>query len=218
MKRRVMLSIIFGLVFMLSAIIAATYAPESKFEGELRENLFSPAFWLLMSPIVVIYCVILLVQAGLSYGFRRWRKVQDYKVSVWEFLPCMIISVLILSTVFSKPASPEEQFRRFVADKVPPSVSNIKCWQSASFSGRSWVVSFNLAPEDLDAVLSRYPYEMEKFAAGYESIFRNYPIEPPDEPMVYCYSYSSPPSERPRWMNVYVNEAKTRAYVIGGYD
>ncbi len=211
MRKRVALSIAFGAVYYLSVLIGMTYSAGSTWQAGFGKALFFGTFWFL-----VTYPIILAVQAGLAYLVRRVRRTQESRASVWEFLPCMLLSALMLSA--STPESPESQFRRFVADRVPPSVSNIKCWQGSSFSGKSWVLSFTVAPEDLNAVLNRYPYVKKDLVPGYLLEIPGGVIEAPKEPMAYCYSYSSPPSERPRWMAVYVNGEMTRVYVIGGYD
>ena len=211
MKKRVALSIVFGVVYYLCVFIGATYSAGSTWEAGSGNGLFFGTFWFLIS-----YPVLLGIQAGLAYLFRRVRKIHEKRVSAWEFLPCVLLSALFLSTAI--PQSPESQFRRFVADRVPPSVSNIKCWHRGTFSGRQWVVSFSMAPEDLEAVLSRNRYEKQDLSPGQMLEIPGGVIETPKEPMAYCYSYSAPPSERPRWMKVYVNHERTRAYVIGGRD
>ena len=174
----VVLSIAFGAVYYLSVLIGTTYSAGSTWQAGFGKALFFGTFWFL-----VTYPVILAVQAGLAYLVRRVRRIQESRASVWEFLPCMLLSALVLSA--SIPESPESQFRRFVADRVPPSVSTIMCWHGASFSGKNWVLSFTVAPEDLDAVINRYPYVKEDLASGYLLEIPGGVIEAPKEPMAY---------------------------------
>ena len=157
MIKRVALSIAFGAVYYASLLIGGTYSYYSY--GTTWDAAFGQALFFGTFFFVVSYPAILAVQFGLAYLIRRMRKIPEKKVSVWEFIPCVLISALWLLPVTDAQPWPEAQFRQCVADKMPPSVSNFQCRQKLSFSGRGWVVSFNVAPEDLDAVLTRFPYE-----------------------------------------------------------
>lgn len=213
-RKRWLLAFLFGLVYFLSAVVGYAFSVGSTLT---RAGLFDG---LVFGTVLffVTYPIILLLQRGLVFVIGKCRgKPVDGPV-VWGYVPCLLICLLFLSAAII-PRSPESYFRRFVADTVPSSVSDIRYYISKGFGNSLWVVIFRIAPEDFGAVLSRYPYEEEQLPPDYELWIPDGVGDYPKEPVVYRYSHHVPePRGGGLWVSVFANKDKSLVYLIGSYD
>ncbi|MHC4198362.1 MAG: hypothetical protein ACYSU0_00025 [Planctomycetota bacterium] len=213
-RKRWLLAFLFGPVYLLSFVVGYAFSAGSTLT---RAGFFQGLTWGTLS-LFVIYPIILLFQRGLVFVIGKCRGKPVVGFVVWEYVPCLLISLLFLGTAII-PRSPESYFRRFVADTVPSSVSDIRYHHAKGFGESQWVVIFRIAPEDFDAVLSRYPYEEKQLSPDYEPWIPDGVGDYPKEPMVYRYSHHVP---KPRggglWVSVYANKDKSLVYLIGTYD
>ncbi len=107
-----------------------------------------------------------------------------------------------------------------MADTIPPSVSDIRCWYARGMGCGSWAVSFRIAPEDFHSVLARHPYKEKRLDEFSQPWLPEGIGGRPEEPLVHAYTYSEgrPQDGNSRWVSVYANERRDLVYVVGGYD
>jgi hypothetical protein len=217
MMRRIIFSTVSGLVYY-SAILTgdASGAGGTWRDGAGHAILFGTFGFIMTFP------VILLLQAVMTRRVRKWRSKPSGAVPVWEFAPIALMSLLFLSGAL--PKTPQHYFQRFVADDMPQSVHDLKYWHTRSFGGSSWMLSFRIAPQDFDQVLTRHTYKKTEQPAGIEltdlkikhELRKDFPVPYPQEKMVISYEYHDPQPGDGLRVWIYANEARDLVYVIGG--
>ncbi len=212
-RSRPLFKLLFGLIYLVSIVVACASGGGSTLEAGLGAGLIFGTFG-----FFITYPLILLFQHGLVFvvGKFRGRPVDGHVV--WEYIPCLLVSLLFLSAPLFPPRSPESYYRRFVADTVPASVSDIRFYYRKGFGNSSWVVIFRIAAEDFDAVLSKYPYEEKVLFPGEDPWIPDGIGDYPKEPMVHCYVHSVPGPGGGLWVRVYSNKNKSLVYLLGSYD
>ena len=170
----------------------------------------------------VSFALILLIQGWLVRLVRKIVRSDSKRAPVWEFIPTVIASLLILAAIPDR--SSEAKFRRFVAHDMPASVRDVRCWHRNTYGGKSWLLSFRIGPADFRRITTRYPYVEETSEKGYELVRlrhlvesdRDFPVPYPTEPMVVRYRYQVSPSDGGMSVSLYTNAEKTLVYVVGG--
>jgi hypothetical protein len=217
MKRRVVLSVVFGVFYYVAILIGDALGAGSTWREGAGHALFFGTF-----ALVVTLPVILLAQAWLTRRIRNRLARPLGRVPVWEFVPIILISLFSMSE--ARPRTPEHYFKRFVADRMPQSVSDLKCWHTSGFGNSSWILCFRIAPQEFDQVLARHRYKKTEQPDGIELMLLKiktegreaFPVPYPRDKMAVSYEYHDPePGDGPR-VSIYANEARDLVYVIGG--
>lgn len=142
------------------------------------------------------------VLVGIGF-FLRWvaemllHRPLPYRTVLPWFVHLPLSVALLFSTI---PDSPETLFRRYVADDVPHSLSDLRYWQTSGFNSSIVMMSFKLDPSEFSKVLSRHEYAESSEStgvsppnlAGWARGRPDFPITLPAAPLVYRYSYSKP--------------------------
>ena len=150
--KRFVLSVCFGCIYAVSVIVGDAASAGSTLRQGLGHAVFFGSFFVVFSlPIILV------LQAGLTRLTRRIRHSEAKGVTVFEFVPITLLSLLLLSSLILE--TPEDQFTRFVADVQPQSVRNVRCCYCRGFGGGMSLVSFEISPSEFEEVLTRYRYE-----------------------------------------------------------
>jgi len=216
MRKRIVLSVCFGLVYAASVILGDAASACSTFQAGLGHAVFFGTFF-----IIGTLPLILLLQVGLTRLIRRILHSESKRVPTLEFVPIALVSLLFLSSLI--PESPEDHFVRFVADVPPASLHDVRCWHTRGYGNGIAVVSFRVSPSEFEKVLTRYAYQKTELPEGASlSLLRSlcarkgFPIDYPPEPMVVAYRYSVPRSNGDFYVSIYANAARSLVYVVRG--
>jgi hypothetical protein len=208
MSRRNILATVFGVVYYASIIVGDAYAAGSTWRAGIGHALLFGTFFFIIS-----YPILLLVQHLLFGIARRMLRKPSAGPSIWAYIPCVLISMLFFSAAI--PRSPESYFEWFVADPVPPSVSDIEYWHTSGYGNSGWIITFRISPDEFDQILSMCPYKERFVSEGEVLRIPEGAVTPPREPLVHCYSYSEPGPGGGLLVDILANENKDRVYVIG---
>lgn len=129
----------------------------------------------------------------------------------WTHIPLSI--TFIIGAI---PESSEGLFRRYVADEVPLSLSEVRFWRTSGFGNSIVMLSYRIDSKEFEKVLERFEYEERSGGTGMPPPFFNdlanaqadFPISLPASPLVYEYSYSEPGSGGGLNISHYATEQK----------
>ena len=181
------------LLYAVAALVGDAYAASSTFREGIGHALVFGTFFLLVTfPLLV--AIGTLVRWALERMVRR-------PLPCREVLPWFTHVPLSLALLFSTlPDSPQAIFRWYVADDVPFSLSELRCWHTRGFGDSAAILSFKLDPSEFGKVLSRYEY-VEHFEpdgirppllARLAKDRAHFPIALPSTPLVYEYAHVRP--------------------------
>jgi hypothetical protein len=186
-------AIVSFLIYAAAVFVGDACSAGSTFgEGVGHAGVFGTFFVLVTFPM--------LVAAGffLRWAFERLaRRPLPYRSTLPWFVH-VPLSLAFISSVI--PDSPETLFRRYVADDVPRSLSDVRYWHTSGFGNSTTVMSFRLDPAEFGKVISRYEYVERSDPGGFRPSFieqlaesrPDFPVSLPGTPLVYEYSYSEP--------------------------
>src|SRR6185369_2384279 len=87
-----------------------------------------------------------------------WRYLKSSPLAVTALVICVLMGALLFLFFVPLPESPEQVFRRRVADPIPMSIRNIRASGRVSLAGGSEMISFELSPEDFPKILARHKF------------------------------------------------------------
>ncbi len=215
--RRLQISTCFGLFYLASILVGDCLGVGSRWKDGIGHALFFGTFG-----FIVTFPLILLLQSGIRRVVARVRRMPAEGTPLWESLPVTAMSLLFLSSLAGR--SPESVMKRFLVDPVPSSVHDTQVWYTRTFNSTQWVIRFQIAPEDFDAVLARYPYQKDESPHGcdmwqlkaYIDEDGSFPVEYPTEPMLVSYTYHRAWGEyKSEDVTVYSNKQRNLVYAIG---
>lgn len=182
------------LLYAIAIIVGDACSAGSTFrEGLGHATIFGTLFVVVTFPMLV----------GIGF-FLRWaaERLLHRPLPYRSVLPWFVhvpLSLAFLSSAI--PDSPQALFRRYVADDVPQSLTEVRYWRTSGFGNSTVVMSFSLAPSEFSKVLSRYEYieQSEGVRPLLLALMKelkegrpDFPIVLPASPLVYEYSHSEP--------------------------
>lgn len=215
--KRLLISTFFGLFYLASVLVGDCLGVGSRWQDGIFHALFFGTFG-----FVVTFPLILLLQKGVRRVVARVRRMPVEGTPLWEFLPTIAMSLLFLSSLTER--SPESVVERFLVKPAPPSMHEARFWYTRTFNSTQWVMRFQIAPEDFDGVLARYPYQKDESPHGCDmwqlrtyTDSEGFPVEYPTEPMVVSYTYHRKTGEyKSEDVTVYSNRKRNLVYAVGG--
>lgn len=186
-----------------------------------------------MASVVTLFLVPMTFPTAAAIGYllrfiaeRLFRR----KFSGWDIIPWVFPVALCIIGIAVELAYRSESavYHNFVADDLPPSLSNFQYWWQQVPGDCLFVVRFNLNPSEFDKILSRRKFEETAdademstalhvyYAPDGSPGFKGLDISVPKSPLVRMYHYSDDEEhDVPHIMNIFTNEARDTVLIVG---
>ncbi|MDF3130084.1 hypothetical protein P0Y35_12825 [Kiritimatiellaeota bacterium B1221] len=118
------------------------------------------------------------------YGVYRWRKWKRYR-AVWTLVPTVLIWGVVFVGFVTDPPTAKGIFERKILNPMPASVKNLRAFRAGGgVADYTYLISFDVDPEEFEAVLKSRPFERSSRKLRDLTLFRKSYGEDP-QPAIY---------------------------------